>query len=325
MQGLTRGLFAGAVFAGAFIMALPSSGLAQGFPAKPIRLIVNLPPGTAADLVARTLAPKMSESMNQPVLVENRPGATGYIGLDAVVKSAPDGYTVVHTSGSTIAINPHLYKSSFDTLKDLDPIAPTMRTTIILVVRADSPIKNVADLVAQARANPGKLNYGSSGAGSGMHIATEMMMRSAKIQATHIPYKGSSDTLASLLAGTLAFTFDPGVALPHIKAGKLRIIGVARGTRSPLYSDTPTMAEAGADANADVVFGIYGAAGTPKDIVARLNREIVRGMQSKEVATTLSTLAAELVTGSPEEFAEQQRRDRDRYGVFGREAGIKAE
>ena len=204
-------------------------------------------------------------------------------------------------------------------------LAPTMRTTIILVVRADSPIKSVADLVAQARANPGKLNFGSSGAGSGMHIATEMMMRSAKIQATHIPYKGSSDTLASLLAGTLAFTFDPGVALPQVKAGKLRLIGVARGTRSPLYADTPTMAEAGADANADVVFGIYGAAGTPKDIVSRLNREIGRGMQSKEIATTLGILAAELVSGSAEEFAEQQRRDRERYGVFVREAGIKAD
>ena len=315
----------GCLLAAAFAVSFAPAAQSQSFPVKPIRLIVNLPPGTAADLVARTLAPKMSETMAQTVLVENRPGATGYIGLDAVVKSAPDGYTLVHTSGSTIAINPHLYKSTFDTIKDLDPIAPTMRTTIILVVRADSPIKNVADLVAQARANPGKLNFGSSGAGSGMHIATEMMMRSAKIQATHIPYKGSSDTLASLLAGTLAFTFDPGVALPHVKAGKLRLIGVARGTRSPLYADTPTMAEAGADANADVVFGIYGAAGTPKDIVARLNREIGRGMQSKEIATTLGILAAELVSGSAEEFAEQQRRDRERYGVFVREAGIKAD
>ncbi|MSQ52895.1 MAG: tripartite tricarboxylate transporter substrate binding protein [Betaproteobacteria bacterium] len=320
MQALTRNLFALAL-----ACALPSLALAQSFPAKPIRLIVNLPPGTAADLVGRTLAPKLSESMNQPVLVENRPGATGYIGLDAVVKSAPDGYTIVHTSGSTIAINPHLYKSTFDTLRDLEPLAPTMRTTIILVVRADSAIRTVADLIAQARANPGKLNYGSSGAGSGMHIATEMMLRSTKTQATHIPYKGSSDTLASLLAGTLSFTFDPGVALPQIKAGKVRIIGVARGTRSPLYPDTPTMAEAGADANADVVFGIFGAAGTPKDIVARLNREIVRGMQTKEAATTLATLAAELVTGTAEEFAEQQRRDRERYGVFVREAGIKAD
>ncbi len=308
-----------------FAIAFASIAQAQNFPTKPLRLIVNLPPGTAADLVARTLAPRMSESLGQPVLVENRPGATGYIGLDAVVKSAPDGYTMVHTSGSTIAINPHLYKSSFDVAKDLEPIAPTMRTTVILVVRADSPITNVADLIAQARANPGKLNYGSSGAGSGMHIATEMMLRNAKARATHIPYKGSADTLASLLAGTLSFTFDPGVALPHIKAGKVRIIGVARGTRTPFYPDTPTMAEAGADANADVVFGIFGAAGTPKDIVARLNREIVQGMQSKEAATTLTALAAELVTGTAEEFAEQQRRDRERYGVFVREAGIRAD
>ncbi|MFM9969788.1 MAG: tripartite tricarboxylate transporter substrate binding protein, partial [Burkholderiales bacterium] len=257
--------------------------------------------------------------------VENRPGATGYIGLDAVVKSPPDGYTLVHTSGSTIAINPHLYKSNFDTIKDLDAIAPTIRTTIMLVVRADSAARNVADLVAMVRANPGKLNYGSSGAGSGMHIATEMMLRSAKAQATHIPYKGSSDTLAALLAGTLDFTFDPGVAAPHIRAGKLRIIGVARPTRTPYFPDTPTMAEAGAEANSDVVFGIFGAAGTPRDIVSRLNREIGRAMLSKEMAGTLASLAAEHVPGTAEEFAEIQRRDRERYGVFVREAGIKAD
>lgn len=318
-------VLARSLISAAFVLVSMSAASAQTFPFKPIRLIVNLPPGTAADLVARSLAPRMSESMGQPVLVENRPGATGYIGLDAVVKSAPDGYTLVHTSGSTIAINPHLYKSSFDTIKDLTAIAPTIRTTIILVVRADSPIRNVADLVAQARANPGKLNYGSSGAGSGMHIATEMMLRASKTQATHVPFKGSADTLAALLAGTLDFTFDPGVASPHIKAGKARIIGVARPTRTPFFPDTPTMAEAGADANADVVFGIFGAAATPRDIVGRLNREIVRGMQAKETAPTLTALAAELVTGTPDEFAEIQRRDRERFGVFVREAGIKAD
>jgi len=320
MKVLHRCLLA-AVFTGALLPAVQ----AQTFPVKPIRLIVNLPPGTSADIVARAISTKLGESLGQPVPVENRPGATGYIGLEAVVRSAPDGYTLVHTSGSTIAINPHLYKSSFDTLKDLDPIAPTMRTTIILVVRADSPIRSVADLVAQARANPGKLNYGSSGAGSGMHIATEMMLRSAKAQATHIPYKGSAETLTALLAGTLSFTFDPGVALSHIKAGKVRIIGVARPSRTPFFPDTPTMSEAGAEANADVVFGIYGAAGTPRDIVARLNRDIVRGMQSKELTNTLTGLGAELVTGTAEEFADQQRRDRERYGVFVREAGIKAD
>jgi tripartite-type tricarboxylate transporter receptor subunit TctC len=320
MQVFTRCLLAAA-----FACALAPAVHAQNFPVKPIRLIVNLPPGTAADIVARTLAPRLSESLAQSVLVENRAGAAGNIGLEAVARSAPDGYTLVHTSGSTIAINPHLYKSSFDVEKDLEPIAPTMRTTVILVVRADSPIRNVADLIARARANPNRLNYGTSGAGSGMHIATEMMLRNAKVQATHVPYKGSADTLAALLAGTLDFAFDPGVALPHIKSGKVRIIGVARPTRTPFFPDTPTMAEAGADANSDVVFGIFGAAGTPRDIVGRLNREIVRGMQSKEAATALNALGAELVTGSAEEFAERQRRDRERFGAFVREAGIRVD
>ena len=320
MQVLTRCLLA-AAFAGAFAPA----AMAQNWPLKPIRLIVNLPPGTAADLTARVLAARLGEPLGQPVVVENRAGAAGYIGAEAVVRSAPDGYTLLHAPGSTIAINPHLHKSSFDVAKDLEPIAPTIRTTLILVVRADSPIRNVADLIALARADPGKLNFGSAGAGTGMHIATEMMLRAGKVQATHVPFKGTADSVAALLAGHLDFTFDGGVAIPHIKAGKMRILAVARPTRTPYFPDTPTMAEAGADANADAVYGIYSAAGTPRYIVGRLNREIVRGMQSKEAAAVLTSLAAELVTGSPEEFAEIQRRDRERYGVILREANIRAD
>ena len=298
---------------------------AQSFPVKPIRFIVNLPPGTAADLVARSLSPRMQDALGQPVVVENRAGATGYIGLEAVARSGADGYTIGHTSGSTIAINPHLYKSTLDVAKDLEPIAPTIRTSIALVVRVDSPFKTVADIIAIAKSNPNKLNYGSSGAGSGMHIATEMMLRNASATATHVPFKGSADTLAALMGGTLDFTFDPGVANSQVRAGKARMLAVARATRSPFFPEVPTMAEAGWDANADVVFGVFGAAGTPRDIVNRLNREITRGMQSAEVAKTLSTLAAELVTATPEEFAAQQRADRERYGAFVRATGIKAD
>jgi tripartite-type tricarboxylate transporter receptor subunit TctC len=298
---------------------------AQTWPVKPVRVIVNLPPGTSADLMARAFSPKVSEYIAQPVIVENRPGATGNIGMELVVKSAPDGYTLLHSSGSTTAVNPHLYKLPFDVARDLQPIAPTMRTSIILVVRADSPVKSVADLVAMARANPGKLNFGSSGSGSGMHIATEIMMKNGNFKAVHVPFKGSAETLAALLGGTLDFTFDPGVAIPHIKAGKVRILAVARPTRMPFFPDTPTTAEAGADANADVVFGVYGAAGTPRDIVGRLNREMTRAMQTPEAAATLNALAAELVTLSADEFAAYQQRDRERYATIVREVGIRAD
>ncbi len=305
--------------------AFASLAWAQAWPVKPIRLVVNLPPGTSADLMARTVAPQLAIALGQPVVVENRPGAAGNIGVEMVAKSAPDGYTLLHSSGTSLTINPHLYKLNIDVAKDLEPIAPTMRTSIILVVRQDSPARNVAELIALARANPGKLNFGSAGAGSGMHIATELMLRQAKIQATHVPYKGSADAVVALLGGHLDFTFDPGVAVPHIKAGKLRLLAVARPTRSKFFPDTPTMAEAGSDVDVDSVFGFYARAGTPREIVTRLNREIVRIMQTAEVGATLNAIGAEVVTGSPEEFAARQRRDSERFGVIVREANIRAE
>ncbi len=299
---------------------------AQAWPVKPIRLVVNLPPGTTADLIARAVAPQLGEALGQPVVVENRPGASGLIGAGAVAKSAPDGYTLLHSPGSFIAISPHLHKHDFDMDKDLEPIAPTMLTSMLLVVREDSPVRSVAELIALARANPGKLNFGSPGAGSGMHIVTEMMLRQAKIQVTHVPYKGSAEVIAALLGGHFDFAFDPGVAVPQIKAGKVRLLAVARPTRSKFFPGTPTMAEAGIDVDGDVAFGFYSRAGTPREIVTRLNREIVRIMQTaEEVGAVLTALNADLVTGTAEEFAARQRSDRNRFGVIVREANIRAD
>ncbi len=320
MEAFARCLFASLTA----IASIPAVN-AQNYPVKPVRLIVNFTPGSSVDIASRALSPKLGESLGQPFPVENRAGANGNIGLEAVVRSAPDGYTLVHTPGSPIISNPHLYKNTFDTLKDLDPVASSFRTTGMLVVRADSPIRNVADLIARARANPGKLNYGTSGPGSGMHISTEMMSRSASIQVTQIPFKGSADTLAALMAGTIDFTFDPGPAVAQIKAGKLRMIGVSRSTRSPFFPDVPTMTEAGAAADTESLFGIYAAAGTPRDIVTRLNREISRGIQSAELTNTLNGLGAEGVVLTADEFADRQRRDRERFGAFIREAGIKVQ
>ncbi len=296
----------------AFVSTFATLASAQAWPVKPIRLVVNLPPGTTADLIARVVAPRLGEALGQPVLVENRPGWAGNIGVEMVAKSAPDGYVLLHSSGTSLTINPHLYKLNIDVAKDLEPVAPTMRTSIILVVRQDSPARNLAELIALVRANPGKLNFGSAGAGSGMHIATELMLRDAKIQATHVPYKGSAEAITALLGGQLDFTFDPGVAVPHIKANRLRLLAVARPTRSAFFPDTPTMAEAGTDVDMDSLFGFYSRAGTPREIVTRLNREIVRIMQTAEAAATLTAIGAEMVTGSPEEFAARQRRDRER-------------
>jgi tripartite-type tricarboxylate transporter receptor subunit TctC len=297
----------------------------QDWPAKPVKVIVNVPPGSAVDVVARIFSAPLAEALAKPVLIEYRVGAAGNIGVEAVVKSAPDGYTLLSSAGGTMVVNPHLYKLGFDMEKDLDPVAATARPAILLVVRPQLPARNVGELVAYARANPGKLNYGSPGAGTGLHIAAEMMLRLAKVQATHVAYKGAAQMLTDLLGNQLDFLFDPGPAIPHIKSGKIRLLGVANASRSALFPDTPTMAEAGLDVDVGFYHGVYAPAGTPREIVARLNREIVRIMSTPEAVGALAVIAAEPVNASAEEFAQHQRRVRARFGVVVREANIRAE
>jgi tripartite-type tricarboxylate transporter receptor subunit TctC len=297
---------------------------AQPWPVKPIRLIVNYPAGGTSDLMARAFSTKLAETLGQPVVIENRGGAAGNIGLEVVAKSAPDGYTLLASSGSPIVVGPHLYKLNFDVARDLVPIVPMARILTLLVVRPGLPVHSVAELISYARANPGKLNYGSVGTGSTLHIHAERMLRAAKIQATHVPYKGAAEMVTALLSNQVDFAFDSGLTIQHIKAGKLRVLAVAGATRSPLFPDTPTMAETGTEVN-DSVFGVYAPTGTPPEIITRLNREIGRIMQTAEARAVLATFAAEVVTASPEEFAAIQSRDRELYGTFIREANIHAD
>ena len=247
------------------------------------------------------------------------------IGVEQVVRSAPDGYTLLATIGSTIVMGPHLYKLSFDMGRDLLPIAPIARTLMFLVTRTSLPVNNVAELVAMARANLGKLNFGSPGVGTGPHIATEMMLRVAKVQATHIPYKGSAETMAALFGNTIDFAFDPGSAVRQARAGKLRLLAVASSARTPLAPDTPTLVEAGVEVDSSTVHGLYAPAGTPSVIAARLSREMDRVMRGPDAVKVVAAVTAESVYASAEEFAAQLRRDRERYGVVIREAGIRAE
>ena len=297
----------------------------QAYPVKPVRMLVNLPPGTPPDQISRAIAPRLGDTLGQPVVVENRVGAAGVIALEQTAKAAPDGYLLLYTPGFPVVVGPHLFKMSIDVAKDLEAIAPTARVSSFLVVRPSLPVNSVTELIAYARANPGKLNYGTGGGGSAPHLAAVMLSRAAKIDATHIPYKGSTETLVALLGGQIDFTFDVGVAIPQIKAGKLRLLAVASPARSSVFPETPTMAETGTELNASTVHGVYGPAGMPRDIVNRLNREIVRIMQSAEVRGVLVSLGADLLTGSAEEFSERQRRDREAYGVLVREAGIRAD
>jgi tripartite-type tricarboxylate transporter receptor subunit TctC len=320
MRRPARFLIAACLFA-----AAPQAS-AQGWPDKPIRLIVNFGTGGAPDLVARLYAPRLSEALGQPVVVENRAGAGGNIGVEAVARSAADGYTLLSSASSSFVIGPHIYtKLAFDPVKDIVPVAAAALTPMYLVVRPGLPAATVAELVAHARANPGKLNYGSAGAGTLPHAAAEMLLRTAGIRATHVPYKGSGAALAALLGDQVDFVFDPGVAIPQVKAGKARLLAVGSAARSPGFPDTPTLREAGADMTAVSVVGLFAPAGTPAEIVARLNRELARIMQAPESRAALSAMAAEGITASPQEFAAQLTRDRERFGVIVREAGIRAE
>jgi len=319
MHPLTRFLLTAALV---FTVAPPA--WSQAYPTKSIRMIVNFVAGGTTDVIARSLSTPLSDALGQPVVVENRVGVSGNIGLEAVVKSAPDGHTLLHSSDGTILLNPHLYKMNVDVAKDLQPVAPTARAAVFFIVRPGLPVKNLAEFVNYARANPGKLNYGSAGVGTLQHVAAEMMMRATNIQVTHVPYKGSQQVLVDLIGGQIDFTFDLGASIPHVKTEKVRLLAVPGATRSALFPDTPTMAEAGT--NVDIVWlsGIYVPAATPREIVMRLNREIGRVMQTAETRAVLANMQAEAVPPmSPEEFAAHQQRARDRFGALVREANIR--
>lgn len=319
------------LIAAAFAFAPPAwaqatlTGAGQAWPTKPIRLVVNFAAGGATDVIARSMAPRLSDALGQPVVVDNRVGASGIIGLELVARSAADGYTLLHSSDGPILLNPHLYKMNVDVAKDLVPVAPTARAALFFVVRPGLPVKSLAEFVAYARANPGKLNYGSAGNGTVQHVAAEMLMRAAKIQVTHVPYKGSQAVLVDLLGGQIDFTFDLGAAIPHIKADRVRLLAVPGGTRSPIFPNAPTMTEAGTSVELEWLSGVYVPAGTPRAIVTRLNREIGRIMQTAETHAVLAAMAAEaLPPASPENFAAHQHRARERFGVVVREANIRA-
>jgi tripartite-type tricarboxylate transporter receptor subunit TctC len=312
-------------FVAALALALSPLAFAQAWPERPIRLIVNFAAGGSTDIIARSMATQLGEALGQPVVVENRVGAGGNIGLVAVARAAPDGHTLLHSSDGPILINPHLFKMEVDVARDLLPIAPTAGSALFLISRADLPARNMAEFVAYARANPGKLNYGSAGSGTLQHIAIEWIRDAAKFDAVHVPYKGSQAVLIDLLGGRVDFTMDLGAAIPHIKSGKLRLLAVPGKERSPIFPEAPTLMESGVNVEMGWISGIYAPAATPAPIVTRLNKEIARIMQTPAAKKELDAMAAlSLPHMTPEEFAKHQQRAREHFGAIVRRAGITA-
>ena len=310
-----------AALAPAQAMAQP----AQKFPDKPIRFIVPFPPGGGNDILARVLAPKMSEGLGQPVVVDNRPGAGGNIGADLAAKAAPDGYTIVIASNQ-VTMNPALYaRLPFDIEKDFAPIALAASVPMVLVVNPAVPAASVKELIALAKAEPGKLNYSTPGNGTPQHIAFEVFNHAAGIRIAHVPYKGTGPAIADVIGGQVQATFGTLASLEqHVKAGKLRALAVATPKRSQTMPTVPTMAESGVPGyDVSLWYSILAPAGTPAPVLARLSAEIAKALAAPEVRDRLMGQGFEVAYLNPEQMNDLMKRDIARWGKSLKDVGIK--
>jgi tripartite-type tricarboxylate transporter receptor subunit TctC len=301
---------------------------AQTFPSRAITLIVPFPAGGVTDPVARLVGAKISESVGQPFLVDNRPGAASIIGAEIVKKAAPDGYTLFFGHFASHAVNPHIYdKLPYDPVRDFAPITPLIYTPSLLVVPLESPAKSVAEIVALARSKPGGLNYASQGVASGGHLLGEMLRARTGAPFNHVAYKGSGPAVQDILAGRVDMFFDALITSGvQVKAGKLRALALASPARSPLYPDVPTMAEVGYPGFELLAwFGIFAPGGTPQPVVRKLNEEFVKAMKNPEVSKRLSDQGLDIFTSTPEEFTVLIAADTLKYGKVVREANIKVD
>jgi tripartite-type tricarboxylate transporter receptor subunit TctC len=301
---------------------------AQTYPAKPIRLIVGFPPGGPNDLIARILAPRMGELLKQPIVVDNRPGANGAIATEAVVKAPPDGYTLNFGSAGTVVLGTAFgVKLAYDPRKDLAPVTLLATNPMLLVTKPGLNAKSVEELIALARANPGKLNYASAGAAGVTHLAAELMRAMARIDVVHVPYKGGGPAMTDLMAGQVDFYFGGlTTALPHARAGKLRALAVTTATRSAAAPEIPTIAESGLPGyDTAIWYGVLAPAGTPREIVDTLHNAIVATVRTPEIRTKLVEQGADPLDLGPDAFAAHIRAELDKWSKVIKEAGIKAE
>ncbi|MCC7484926.1 MAG: tripartite tricarboxylate transporter substrate binding protein [Burkholderiales bacterium] len=309
-------------------LALTPAAQAQSWPSKSIRMIVPFPAGGGVDYIGRLVGNSLSSRLGQQVVIDNRAGANGILGLQVLVASPADGYTIAAASGGPLVINPHIYrKIPYDTLRDLTPIANMSGYPYVLVVHPSLPVKSVKELIALARARPGEIAYSSPGVGNGQHLGTALFVHAAKIKVLHIPYKGNAPSVVALVSGEAQFTFSsiPGM-LPHIRSGRARALGVGTAQRIPSLPDVPTVAEAGLPG-----FEVYGWAGMvgpahmPRDVVQRLNKEIVETLRQKDVIERMIGDGTLPIPSSPEEFAAYMKSELKKWGEVVKLAGIKPE
>ena len=319
MVGRYAAVAAGCLFA--------ATGYAQTYPVKPIRFLVGFPPGGTSDILARTIGQKLGEAVGQQVVIDNRPGAGGNIGAEAAAKSAPDGYTIFMSTTSQ-AISASLYsKLNYDLVRDFAPITQAVNYTNLLVVHPSLPVRSVKELIALAKARPGELNYGTAGNGTPPHMTGELFNSYTGVKLQHVPYKGGAPAIADLLGGQITIMFDnvPPL-LPHVQAGKMRPLAVTSLKRISVLRDVPTLDEAGLKGFDSVAWnGVLAPAGTPKEIVARLNSEILRILSLPDVRERLSSQGADPVGGTPEQFAALIRSEIQKWAKVVKDSGAKVD
>jgi len=310
----------------AVLLLCAAPAWAQQWPSKPLRYIVPFPPGAFNDTLARTLSAELPKSLGQPVIVENRPGGNTIIGTELAAKSPADGYTLFGAA-LPFSVVQSLYKTSFDVTRDFAPITLAGVTPNLLVANPGVPFNDVKGLIAYAKANPGKLNYASTGNGTSNHLSFELFKTMTGTQVTHVAYKGSAPAVTDLIAGQVQVMFDntPNV-LPHVKAGKLKALGVSSRSRTGLAPEIPTVDEAGVPGyDVGVWFGVLTVAGTPRDVVQRLNAEMVKILISAEVKERFGRMGVDVVAGSPEQFSQFLKSEVGRWAKVIHDAGIKAD
>ena len=307
--------------------AATTCALAQGYPAKPVKLLVPFPPAGATDVVARLVAQKLGERWGQSVVIENRPGAGGSIGSDLVAKSAPDGYTLLMATTSTHSIGPSLSKLPYDPIRDFAPIIQVANVPNVLTVSPTLDVKTVKELIALAKSRPGALNYGSSGQGTIVHLNSELFKLIAGVDIQHIPYKGTALAVPDLANGQLAMLFDSlASVMPHVRSNRARPIAVNAERRSALLPDVPTLTEAGMpEFNTSTWFGLFAPAGTPKDIVTRVQADVNAALQASDLRERFASIGAEPVGGTSEQFTARILSDTARWAQVIKAAKVKIE